>query len=199
MQGLSFLALILLSCKLYTVDREIHYLQHVAQEWLSPEAINRDLFQHFQLDSTLPPSSSPASSSSSPQHAHYNIYSMSPSSFNRSQRLNRQADLFEQAAYQSNVGASTLAPGSVNEVVSHSANSKLKPLSSIKNKLANQTGRNLTATTTTAMMVHNHNQHAMDPRVQNALYLVENFREDIDTLISKFDWGNVQTYYQHFG
>src|SRR5699024_5802871 len=46
----SFLALILLTCKLYDVDREITFLQHVANEWLSPATLNREL-----LHNTGPP------------------------------------------------------------------------------------------------------------------------------------------------
>lgn len=83
---------------MYDVDREINYLQYISHEWLSPEAINRDLLNQNPSSSSstssnsrspgsvaspqssqLKTSSSPSSSSLATAHIyapHSNLYSL---------------------------------------------------------------------------------------------------------------------------
>ncbi|KAJ6223606.1 hypothetical protein RDWZM_002151 [Blomia tropicalis] len=170
--AISFLALILLTCKLYDVDREINFLQFVSNEWLSTAVINREILMQPPLPSQSVVDSNTITFGSSPPQAlalkhgsvtrsnnNVNLYSAHSNMSNHHQHQQQQhyaLPLQKQAKVASTQPSIQSTPST----------------SIVINSQSNQPPQHLT-----------HPPHMADPGVQNVLYLVDSLREDVDILI----------------
>lgn len=166
-QAISFLALILLICKLYDVDREIHFLQYVSNEWLSPATLNRELLHNTgPLGPAITNAHQPqvqALTSAGSSLFPVNLYS----AFNTSTHQQHYAlplviNASPSASHQNKIIKPSL-------VTSH--HQPQHPVAQPQSQ--------------PQLLSHHHAGHIADPSLQNIIFLVESLREDIDILISK--------------